>query len=187
MATSREEFTCHRQLPITPTKKPARRKASRIAPFPTSPFNEDKEGKCDIDPWELFPEFQHPNSALRDDSESYKQQAQEQWEAQQQHDMFARRHRSPLNVEQKKDMMLQGNRYGPYEFMMPTPRLERRVLKRAQATQVVQSRLAAEQERQKLHERRYWRRAMFDFSPMKICTPVKSQKLDETSMDWQPE
>ncbi|KAK5126698.1 hypothetical protein LTR85_009632 [Meristemomyces frigidus] len=114
MASVSAEFQNQNQnqnhLPYTPKK-------SYKAPLPTTPFNEDRED----DPFMLFPEWQHPFSALRDDTQLYRQQFAE---AERAEAMKMRQRGSPID---RKRLIKQCLHIGEYDFMRTPTRPKKRL------------------------------------------------------------
>ncbi|RMZ25610.1 hypothetical protein D0859_10331 [Hortaea werneckii] len=132
---------------------------SFAALLPTTPFNQEIEN----DPWEFFPEWQYPNSAMRDDTKSYDEEYRAALLAERNK---ARTYGSPLPLAKKQELAQLSLRCGPFEaFRTPTrPRRLRPSL---------QSVPTDEQAHSHQHEERP------SPSPMKVDTPSYQKGLRE--------
>lgn len=141
-----------KEAPCTPRKA-----VSFAAPLPTTPFNQETEN----DPWEFFPEWQYPNSAMRDDTKSYDEEYRAALLAERNK---ARTYGSPLPLAKKQELAQLSLRCGPFEaFRTPTrPRRQRPSL---------QSVPTDEQAHSHQHEERP------SPSPMKVDTPSYKKGL----------
>ncbi|TKA32508.1 hypothetical protein B0A50_01616 [Salinomyces thailandicus] len=87
------------------------------APQPTTPFDETR----DDDPWELFPELDYPNSALRDDTRSYQAQIVAALVAEKAMAKNERRPNSTIDLAARQELAQRRLRCGPFEYLrIPT-------------------------------------------------------------------
>ena len=139
-----------------PPRTPTKARVSFTALQPTTPFNKD----TDEDPWELFPEWQHPNSAMRQDNPSYQQEFTAAKAAETARAEGGPRFNEPLTLEEKQHQALLCHRQGPYECLRTPTRPKRQRASIPQSASHVDEQAHSNAELERLA-----------FSPMKVDTP----------------